>query len=495
MRISRSAGPLLVVVAAGVMLRLYRFGEPILDAHAFRQTQTASAVWLWNRDGLDLLGYHVPMFGGGHWVFELPAYQLVVWILQAPLGGIESASRVVSIACYVASVVLLYAVAVRWLGSRLAALGAAAVFTVLPATVFFFRAVMVDTLAIALTLLAVYAATRIADRFSWPWFAALAAGLLIAVLVKGTIVLALGGAILVLGARVLTGRGVPPARRAALVALGVTAAALSAVWTRHADQLNLASGSLTYSTGASWFFGTTFTDPALYSTVGRRLLDNLGVPGAALALIGLAAVPLLRTGYRPEIAATLVGAFLSVGIFANLNRVHDYYQLGLYVPLSLLAGLGLLVLHDAVRRVAPAAARPAAAAALALVAVLCLLQLGRGYYAAGAVNRFPLYQGAELRAGTPDARLVLIQEGADPNEPMLWYEARRTGWRVPTSQPGLAERLVRAHPDIGAIVFLKGPSPQPPFVASLAAAGGFSDVHDGSTMVIYRRPGGAGRPS
>ena len=61
------------VVLVGILMRLYRFGSPILDAHAFRQTQTASVVWLWDRFGFDPISYRMPMFGAGHWVLEFPS--------------------------------------------------------------------------------------------------------------------------------------------------------------------------------------------------------------------------------------------------------------------------------------------------------------------------------------------------------------------------------------------------------------------------------------
>jgi hypothetical protein len=490
-RLRTPAGLLALVVAFGVLLRLYRFGEPILDQHAFRQTQTASTVWLWNRDGFDFFSYHVPMFGGGHWVLELPVYQTLVWALQVPLGGIESASRIVSIGCYVASAVLLYLIASRWLGSRIPALLAVAVFTMLPVTVFFFRAVLIDTLAIALTLLAVYAATRLAERFGWTWFAVLSVAVVAAVLVKGTMVLAIGGATVVLGLRVLLDRRAPLAGRAGVVLLAAVAGALSAVWTRHADDLNLASGALTFSNGESWYFGTTFTDPDLYRTVLQRFLDNFGPIGLLLVAIGLAGLPTVRTRYRPELLATLVGAFLSIGIFANLNRVHDYYQLGYYIPLSLFAGLGLFTLYRVVRAAGRQLAHQVVAGVLVALFVLWSINLFSGYYAATAVAYAYQGQGSEMRSQTPDTRLVVIQEGGDKNEPMLWYEARRTGWRVPTSDQAQAERLVREHEDVGAIVFLKGASPEPGFVGRLAASEGYRDVYDSPAMKIYRRPDAA----
>jgi hypothetical protein len=489
-RLATPAGLLAMVIAVGVLLRLYRFGAPILDQHAFRQTQTASTIWLWNRDGFDFFSYHVPMFGDGHWVLELPVYQLLVWVLQVPLGGIESAGRLVSIACYVASSILLYLIAVRWLGSRVAALCGVAIFSLLPVTVFFFRVILIDTLAIALVLLALYAATLLTERFTWTWFAVFAAAVIIVALVKATMVLAIGAGIVVLALRILLDRRVPLAPKGAIVGLAVAVGVQTPLWTGHADDLNQSSGSLTFSNGRYWYFGSTFTDPELFRIVGQRFLDNFGPFGLLLVGIGIAGIPFLRTGRRLELAATILGGFLSVGIFANLNRIHDYYQLGYYVPLSLFAGLGLYALYRVALPAGVPVARQVAVGVLVALAATWSIALWSGYYAPAAVAYSHQGQGQEMAAETPDQRLLVIQEAGDKNEPMLWYEARRTGWRVPTSDPAQARAILRDNADVGAVVFLKGPSPEPSFVGRLAAANGFTDVYDSPGMRVYRRQGG-----
>lgn len=478
------AGLVGVLVAVGVVMRLYRFTEPILDQHAFRQTQTASNVWLWDRFGFDLLDYRVPMLGAGHWVLEFPVYQAVVWLLAAPFGGIEPIGRLVSIAAFVGAAVLLYLLACRFTGRRAAAVAAVAVFAVLPADVFYYRAVMIDPLLIALTLLALYAAVRLAESFTWRWFAVLAPALLLSVLGKATLMLAIGLPVVVLGVRILASRRATLAAKGALVALAATTLLCSALWTRHADDLNLASGSLTFSNGRDWFFGTTFTDPGLFRTVGQRFLDNLGVGGVLLVALGLAAAAVLRTPYRLELAAMVAGGALSICVFANLNRIHDYYQLPYYVTLSMLAGLGAALAHDAIGRISPVGARVAVVAGVGAVAVACASSTWDTYFAPAAIDYGARGQALELRAATPDRRLLVLQEAADKHSPALWYEARRIGWRVPTADEPEARRIART-PDLGGVVFLRGPSPEPAYVARIAAARGFSRTHDSPTMVVY----------
>lgn len=487
--LTRPTTLLAVLIAVGVSMRFYRFTAPILDQHAFRQTQTASTVWMWNRYGFDFFDYRVPMYGGGHWVLELPVYQALVWVLQVPLGGIESAGRIVSIASYVAVAVLTFALTRKLLGSTAAALGAVAVLTFLPVTVFYYRAFLLDPLVIATTLAALLLCIRLAERFTWRSWALFSVLLILSALGKGTIVFALGLPMLVLAGRILADRRVTLAHKLALVGTGVATGVLSVLWTRHGDALNVAGGGLAVSQGTDWFFGSTFTDAETFRIVGQRFLDNLGPIGLTLVAIGIAAVSSVRTRYRPELIALLAGIFLTVGIFANLSRIHDYYQLPFYVPLAMMVGLGISLIYQALRAPAPALARPLVVGLVIALATTWSLTTWNTYFAPGAVMTSFQGQGEEMRAVTPDSRLLVLQANADKNEPMLWYEARRTGWRVPTSDPAQARRLLDAHHDIGAIVLIRGPEGEPSYLSALATQAQFVKTYESPGLLVYAPPG------
>jgi hypothetical protein len=482
-----------IAVVAGVALRLYRFDAPILDSHGFRQTQTASEIWLWDHLGFDFFSYHVPMLGAGHWVLEFPVYQLVVWLLTHVGLGIEPAGRIVSIASYVASAALLYVLGARATGSRVAAAAAVAVFSVLPVTVFYYRTVMIDPFLIALVLTATLLMAWAGARFTWWRWAAFSAVFVVALLGKPTLTVALGGPMLVIGVRMLLDRGAPVARRLAPVGTALVAAALLAAWNRHGMLLNKASGSDWASGNPDWYFGTTFTSTTLWSTLFDRIESNFQIVGTALVVLGLLAIPRVRTGRRPELVALVAGGFLFGGIFANLNTIHDYYQLPLYVPLSLFAGMGIALLHDGISRVSPHGPAIATAAAAVLVVGLAIAWsrvLWDGYYGPAAVIEAFRGQAIELANATPPrGRLLLLQENADKYEPMVWFEARRTGWRVPVADRAEATRIARTTPDLSGIAFLRGAAPEPPYVARLAAGRGFARTFESPAMVVYTRPG------
>ena len=217
--------------------------------------------------------------------------------------------------------------------------------------------------------------------------------------------------------------------------------------------------------------------------------------GLLLVGLGLVALPSLVARGRPELAVTLVGAVASVGIFANLNRIHDYYQLAYYVPLSMLAGLGLRAAGNSLARAGGSPlARAGVVVLVGVLATTSALSLRDGYFGPSAVAYPVRDQARELRARTPDARLVVIAQFIDPNESTLWYEARRTGWGVSSSDPGGAAAILQGHPDVGALVYI-GPPPEPPFVADLARAGGYVRVDGGRGMTVHLRAPGAPRPS
>jgi hypothetical protein len=115
------------------------------------------------------------------------------------------------------------------------------------------------------------------------------------------------------------------------------------------------------------------------------------------------------------------------------------------------------------------------------------------YFAPAAVATSFQGQALEMRAATPDERLLVIQESGDRNEPILWYEARRIGWRVPTTDEAAAARIARETPDLGAVVFLRGPAPEPPFVERLARGRGFARTYESPGMVVYTDPATASR--
>lgn len=469
-----SHAPLVVLAAiilVGVVERLYRFTAPILDQHFFRQTQTASQVWLWDRFGFSLFDYHVPMFGGGYWVLEYPWYQDVVYALSLVFGFHEELGRVVSIAAFIASAYLLYEIGRRLLGSRAAAIASVAFLAFMPITVFYYRAFLIDPFIITFALLMVLAALRMSERITWGWLSVFLGAAFVTALGKANLIMVFALPVIALLYRAFVRRRASKPQWAGLVIGALVIGAALVAWTKHADAINLESNGMTYSNMRWWYFGSRVFDAELWATVGERFVDNLSPVGIVMVALGLAAIPRLRSGYRTELVLLVVSVPLSISIFANLNFVHDYYQLPYYPILSLLGGLGVWsVAALALGTSRGAAFQLAAGLMLGLIAIWSYTLFVGTFFSKGALGALGNGEiGRVINENTPDRPIVTLGEGDDPREPTVLYEARRIGWRLNSLEPPAAQRQIAQAPDLGAVVVFKGPSGVPAW--ALTAAG------------------------
>lgn len=478
-----------IIIALGVLVRLYRLTEPLVDAHFFRQTQTASQVWMWDRFGFSPFEYRVPMYGGGHWVLEFPWYQWIVYGFTVMFGFHEEIGRLVSIAAFVASAYLLFAIGRRLLGSKGAAVAAVAAFSFMPLTVFYYRAFLIDPLLIAAALLMFLAALKIAETFTWTWTGVLVAMVFVTALGKANLLVVFGLPIVLVLWRAARARAIPP-KAIAVIAGGAGVAAVALfLWTRYADSLNVVSNGQTFANMRWWYFGSTFFSIDLWLTVGQRFVEMITPVGVVLAGIGLGRAMTLQGGRRGLIAALVASNIASIAIFANLNRVHDYYQLPYFTTLALLIGLGVWTLSTGLGRLRSPSIG-IAAGVFAGLAVLWMANLfGPGYFRDDALQYGLVGQGSELASRTPDAQVLALMAGnPDPNEPAMLYLARRTGWRIPLTDQTQAKAIVKKATNLGSIAVYKDPTggiPVPSWVGPLATGAGLTLTHDSDGLAIY----------
>ena len=99
-------------------------------------------------------------------------------------------------------------------------------------------------------------------------------------------------------------------------------------------------------------------------------------------------------------------------------------------------------------------------------------------------------QGIEIANATPpEGRLLLVQENGDRFEPIVWYEARRVGWRVRSQDEAEAVRIVRTTGGLSGVALLRGVAPEPTYLAREAFARGFQRTFESPSMVVYTAPG------
>jgi hypothetical protein len=442
------AGATLFAAAVCVFLYigLFNLGQPVLEQHSFRQTQTALTAY-WLRINGFSLAYETPVVGFPWAIpFEFPLFQLLAaWTASLTGLALDPAGRLVSLLASLAVCLPLYR-SLRLLGVEAgAAWYANALYLTAPTYLFWSGTFMIEGLALLLALGASYYLLKIYRRGASGADLALFCLLLtLALLQKVTT-----GAVPVLVGLAAFGRraladllggarlGSPGIRHAlAVLAAAALAFAIGYAWVRYTDavkQHNEFGRFLTSAALSAWNYGTVeqrFSKEFLVDVLVKRIL----VPssGWCLAVLALVSVFFSRAERPLKITAALglVLFLLPMAIFTNLHFVHDYYQTANLV--YLMAALGVAVY-------AWCALLPGRLSLLAPLLMTALLAANLHffrtlYYPTKSLritvesNR-TLKLAAFLKSNTPADRPILIF-GYDWSSEVSYY-AERKGLAVP----------------------------------------------------------------
>lgn len=500
----------LAMLGFSAWVTLRAVDQPLVDIHAFRQTQTAlTADWM-VREGWRL-DYQTPVAGAPWSIpFEFPLYQAIVAAVVSVTGfDLTATGRVFS---------WLFLVACGWpafqIASRLRLPAAVpwsfcALLWSAPLYVYWGRTFMIETAALFFVLAClpwwldvVQGEGGWRSRWLFVGFATLA------VLQKSTT----GGPVLLvllvvgLARWLWPGSQAPFARTRAAWASGLTLAALAAggLWAAHSDTVKLANplGRLLTGGGLSaWNFGTLAQklDFQTWQTVVWERgfgWNAAGLLGAAV-LAGFWAWPADRS--IPEtrrdrllVLAGLTLFLLPILIFTNLHVVHEYYQVACVA--FLLAALAVVLGSWLPRITGLAAVTP-----LALVPfVLSNIDHYRSAY--GIVVARPLDQqdplalerlrlGQWLREATPKGSGLVVFGQTWSSE--LPFHAGRKGCVCPAWYPDITRAWERPEEvlggvPLGAIVISPEPDGRPSrdeITARVAAGGWRHDVMHGSDVL------------
>ncbi len=345
----------LFLAALGLAISVLFLGlqQPLLDLHSFRQTQTALTVY-WLVHGGAWLAYETPALGFPWAIpFEFPLYQWIVAALHqfGPLS-IEANGRLLSFLLLVGCLWpahLLY----RDLGlNRDEYLIFGILFLLAPLHLFWGRTVMIESMAVFLSLLYVAFLQRylLTGNAGLLVLSAVTAALAAAVKITTFLGFALAAGCLIAwhakreGAwrrpSVLVRRHLP-----AMLTLVIAFIALKA-WTDFADSLKVLNpwgALLTSDALKGWNFGTWAqrwsSDLWRGAILGRAIPDIAGSSAVAASVV----VAAFAVSRRRWIAAAVAGLLflLPFLVFTNLHIVHNYYQVG--NSLFLIALLALLL--------------------------------------------------------------------------------------------------------------------------------------------------------
>jgi hypothetical protein len=441
--------PLALILLVAALLRLQYITAPLLDAHRWRQVDTAAIARAFYEGPMNPLKPEAN-WGGPHGYVEseFPLLPLIVAMLYKAFGPSETWGRLVVVLFSVGTVALVYVLA-RDLIDRCAGLAAALLVAVSPGAVFYGRAFMPDTLMVCFSVAALIGFRRYVFDGSGRALLAGSASLALAILVK------LPGVIIVAPLIVLawqrTRWGVFRDRRF-LLAL-VVPALLSLAWYWHAYEIfretgltfgvfgttktyppDVASGPwpTAFSKWSSWELLTSWN---FYDTMLARLwILHLTPPGLALAAVGLLIwrrVPgraLVDSWFLAMIAFMLAAGYGQMG--------HDYYQLPLVAICALYFGAAARNVFDAdwIRRAIGPGLRWQLAVGLVVATVAFL-----GFVHSRVIDRHFRPESPDLRmlrAGeaiadaAEDGALVVAVDDYGVNSPMLLYFAHARGWSL-----------------------------------------------------------------
>lgn len=326
------------MLLVSLAVRVPTLAQPLLEAHAFRQTQTAYTALLYAQEGIDLLRPRVPVLGPPYVLaFEFPLFQAIASLPMRVGVAPDVALRATGLACFLISAFALWLLMRRYAGAT-AAIATLVAFLFSPYALLWGRTSMIEYLVIAAGLAYLLAGLVWRDSGSRVmWAFTLVAGA-IAMVVKIT-----SGAIWILPLVAYRSRerGARSPRTVALVAVPLV---IALAWTRYADSLRAATPRTDWmaATGlAAFLFGT----PLEHASPGEwaTLAFYLGAWAAGPTLLGL----MIRAGWairasdQPRFwAAAVVAPLLSMVVFLHVWFVHDYYSIAATPSVAIAIGLG-----------------------------------------------------------------------------------------------------------------------------------------------------------
>lgn len=451
-------------------------GQPLLDQHNFRQTQTAiSSFWMARGSGLaHWVNYETPVFGSPWQIpLEFPLFQWLVTGVHLLTGlPLDPLGRCLSALLFYA-ILWPLAMLLRDYGcNRRCFYLAAGLMLVSPVYLYWSRAFLIESTALLLAFLflAWFRRYLLTQRLSYIALAT-AAGVL-ALLVKVTTMLPFAGAAGLMFVADAVERKAWRQPRASLrtylpvvISAAICAAGLEA-WLHHTAQLTASSyfGSpLVPARLHRWTYGTLaqrFSADLWVDTLWKRAVSET-IGGPLLLLVGLLA--LFRLGPRqcriPVILAVLF--LLPLLVFTNLHIVHNYYLYanGVFLVLALALLLWRLSLKNSFFLFA------LLCSAAAFAEIRCFVRT----YLPSVREDFraaPLLQTAQfIREHTPPDS-VLFVAGCNWNPTLSYYSQRRSicipSWATPSEIESVLqapEKLCASKPLSALVEFANGFEP------------------------------------
>jgi hypothetical protein len=440
----------IALVICSVFIRAVNIASPLLEAHAFRQTQTAITVWTFVREGVDFFSYQTPVFGPPWQVpFEFPLFQAVAaLIVRAGVQGVDVAVRMANILFFYLSAFFLFLLCGRFFRERGITYAVVLCYVLSPYTIFWSRTSMIDYASVSFALGYFYFFSRLIEEKNGPFTLAGAVflgtlGYLVKVTTMPTVAVPIAYFLLKQlwnNYKSFDGRGLLSyifhEKIFILKLLTAIAVPLAAgyLWTIHADNVKGASlytEWLTSKNLTAWNYGM-WKQRASLSLWMTILMHVKSFAPLAFVLIPAGLVFALKhpRRYREFIYTGLAGALVTVFIFFNLYRSHNYYPMAVTPFLAVAAGFACYHFFFVLLK------NKKGTAALNLkvcIAAACFILLGYLYIGtAKASLKFPLIENKYTKYSisdflkvrtTPDEYIIIADHLWNPT--ILYYAGRK----------------------------------------------------------------------
>lgn len=434
--------------------------QPLIEAHGFRQTQTAyqtvSLVEGWG----SLLHPRLPVYGTPWEVpFEFPFFQWTAsWLIRVLDLSADRGSRMAGLIWFTLCIVPLW----KLVRTRLDALTSGLVivfFSFSPFAVQWSRTSMIDFCSVFFGLCFVYAFHRMWTSGSVPWAVSAALTGAMCGLVKATTLVAMLPFAFVLATGVIESLRRPLRHGRRLLLAGgclAVSAAVTAAWTRHADAIKNArpqTAWLTSSALNTWNFGT-FDQRRIWNNweaILSRIDGTLTPKHAALLLV---LVPLVSPGSRRLAWGALASVLTAIAVFFNLYVVHDYYLMAVAPQVAVLLALAVAALVSSIH----SRRRALLTCCIAGVVLLASWIPSGPYWRMSRTDLKPRIDEISALA-SPDQYVLVFSDTWDP---VTLYYARRKGLVInPFRTPA---RTLEKLPDLERYDFYQGPPTELAFV-------------------------------
>lgn len=443
------------VIMIGILLtRFSTIGQPLIERHDFRQTQTAYQTLTLARGQGSLFHPKLPIFGSPWEVpFEFPLFQLCAsYIYRIFNLGIDESNRVTSLIFFVLCLIPLYLLSKRIM-SRLATFGVLIFFSFSPFALQWSRASLIEYCALFFSL---FFAVFLLKTWESPKLVNSLLALIFGI-IAGAVKATTFAPMLLFAAILIVFYLETPktfiSKKLPIVLIGVpslTALILARIWTNWADKIrkdNPASSWLSEEKLRPWTYGTL--EQRKIATNWNIVLDRIDhLLLGHISAIAILAIAVLFPRIRTRILSTLGVALITVLIFFNLYVVHDYYLVAISALIVMSLGVCLDELSSFYSK---------KNLKFMITLLTCCLPLGlslgleRGYWGS-AFKNYPK-QDSELKHLSSASQFVFSSFGGW--NPVLLYYADRQGMMLDPRSTTL--EYLKNLPDLNKYDFYYGP--------------------------------------